>query len=274
MEFKPCHQSSRRELVEPRQRKTMRSCKNCQRSHQRCGKIPRSNKLNRMLFHSILYKGKLLNWFLDNLLPCTRCIKRGMSHTCVEGTRKKPRFIQYLVKTPRPISNDYKLNDWVCRQVTKIPDVTTSEEHDSIVSQSKPAAGLSGPDRTVSDESVLYCPEYSNVRGEDTKRQPSPASSRNIPTASDTQCPNWDARLHRCRSLSCCPHTSSGIAGHELQYCEEDSPTESTIQRRKTSEDTGPFFVHPGDLQMFPEQTLPRGFTISSGWANTFLYPN
>jgi hypothetical protein len=274
MESKPCHQSERRELVETRQRKTMRSCKNCQKSHQRCGKIPRSNELNRMLFHSIHYRGKILTWFLDNLLPCTRCIKRGMSHTCVEGIRKKPRFIQYLVKTPRPISSDYKLSDWVWRQVHKNRDVTTDEEHDSIVSQSKPAAGVSGPDRIVRDKSVLYCPEYSEVRGEDTKKQSSPASSRNIPAASDTQCPNWDARLQRCRSLSCYTHTSSELAARKMQYCEQASPTESIIHRRKTCEDTGPLFVHPGDFQMFPEQTVPRGFTISSGWANTFLYPN
>lgn len=244
------------------ERKTMRSCRNCQRSHQRCGKVLWPKRSNKILFHFIHYGEKLLTWFLDNLLPCTRCIKRGISHTCVEGTRKKPQFIQYLVKKPRSVSSDCKSRDFM-----------TGEEHKSNSSQSKPIVGVSGPDRIVHDKSVLHGPEYNHVRSEDVKIQPSSAVPGNNPVASHTQRSNLDTRVHGCRSLSCTARTSE-VSDRGVQYCEQTFPTWSAIHETQTCENTSPLYVHPGSLHMFPDQTLPRGFTVPSGWANTFLYPD
>ncbi|KAH8694254.1 hypothetical protein BGW36DRAFT_454869 [Talaromyces proteolyticus] len=149
----------------------------------------------------------------------------------------------------------------------------TGEEHKSNSSQSKPAGGLSSPDRIVLDKSVLYGPEYNHALSEDAKKQPSSAVLGNKPMASDTQCPNLDTRLHRCRSLSCYARTSE-VSDRGVQYCEQTFPTRSTIHEMETCENTRPLFLQPGYLHMFPDQTLPRGFTIPSGWANTFLYPD
>ncbi|KAJ2789458.1 Transcriptional regulator of nonfermentable carbon utilization, partial [Coemansia guatemalensis] len=47
-------------------RKTQRACNHCQRSHLTC----------------------------NDSRPCTRCLKRGLGDTCVDGVRKKAKYLQ------------------------------------------------------------------------------------------------------------------------------------------------------------------------------------
>jgi hypothetical protein len=149
----------------------------------------------------------------------------------------------------------------------------TGEEHKSNSSQSKPAVGVSGPDRIVLDKPVLYGPEYNHAFSEDVKIQPSSALPGNDPMASHTQCSNLDTRVRGCLSLSCSARPSE-VSDRGVQYCEQTFQTGSTIHETKTCENTRPLYVHPRSLHMFPGHPLPRGFTVPSGWANTFLYPD
>ncbi|KAJ2847539.1 Transcriptional regulator of nonfermentable carbon utilization [Coemansia brasiliensis] len=48
-----------------KKRKTVRACNHCQKSHLTC----------------------------DDSRPCARCVKRGMADTCVDGARKKAKYL-------------------------------------------------------------------------------------------------------------------------------------------------------------------------------------
>ncbi|KAJ2199932.1 Transcriptional regulator of nonfermentable carbon utilization [Coemansia sp. RSA 521] len=48
-----------------RRRKTVRACNHCQKSHLTC----------------------------DESRPCARCVKRGLGDTCMDGARKKAKYL-------------------------------------------------------------------------------------------------------------------------------------------------------------------------------------
>jgi hypothetical protein len=104
----------------------------------------------------------------------------------------------------------------------------TGQEHNSIVSQLKPAVWLKSPARNALDESAVYCLEYDHIGKQNTKMQPISDASRNVPIASGTECPTLDLGAPKCRSLGCCDRTSPGVSDHETLHT------------------TKPLFVHPG----------------------------
>ncbi|KAI7834252.1 hypothetical protein BX661DRAFT_160047 [Kickxella alabastrina] len=55
-----------------RKRKTIRACNHCQKSHLTC----------------------------DENRPCTRCIKRGLASTCIDGVRKKAKYLLDIKEEP------------------------------------------------------------------------------------------------------------------------------------------------------------------------------
>ncbi|KAI8996841.1 hypothetical protein BDB01DRAFT_768714 [Pilobolus umbonatus] len=58
--------STTKEEVKSRRKKAIRACSHCQKAHLTC----------------------------DDARPCQRCIKRGLENTCVDGIRKKAKYLQ------------------------------------------------------------------------------------------------------------------------------------------------------------------------------------
>ncbi|KAH0827386.1 hypothetical protein J3R83DRAFT_4039 [Lanmaoa asiatica] len=66
----------------PKKKKANRACAHCQKAHLTCDDCPSSPPSPRPYAH-----------LLSTARPCQRCIKRGMASSCVEGHRKKAKYL-------------------------------------------------------------------------------------------------------------------------------------------------------------------------------------
>ncbi|KAG8213583.1 hypothetical protein J3R82DRAFT_10251 [Butyriboletus roseoflavus] len=85
----------------PKKKKANRACAHCQKAHLTCDDCPSSLPLLGVLSH-----------LPSAARPCQRCIKRGMAGSCVEGHRKKAKYLlddeeleQLKSKAPHPEKN-------------------------------------------------------------------------------------------------------------------------------------------------------------------------
>jgi hypothetical protein len=70
----------------PRKKKAARACIHCQRAHLTCDDCAYILILNRLIWPTIFCMLLLAR-------PCQRCTKRGMAGSCVEGHRKRAKYL-------------------------------------------------------------------------------------------------------------------------------------------------------------------------------------